>query len=160
MYTNGSSAFKTEYYTYDETKQRKTASVKVASSRKAYTRKKVKEIKKRIVAAAMLIFTMAFVVLFRYGAIAKEYSELSSARAELELINAKVVETRMKAEGNLDIKKIEKEAERLGLRPPMKNQIKYISLGNTDNGEVLKTEKTNVLSAFINRMSVILEYLY
>lgn len=160
MYTEGSSALKTEYYTYDETKQRKTASVKTVPSKKAYSRKKVKQMKKRIVAAAMLIFAMAFVVLFRYGAIAKEYSELSSARAELELINAKVVETRMKAEGNLDIKKIEQEAQRLGLRPPMKNQIKYISLGNTDNGEVLKTEETNVLSAFINRMSVILEYLY
>ena len=160
MYTKGSSALKTEYYTYDETKQRKTASVKAVPSKKAYSRKKVKQIKKRIVAAAMLMFTMAFVVLFRYGAIAKEYSELSSARAELELINAKVVETRMNAEGNLDMKKIEQEAERLGLRPPMKNQIKYISLGNTDNGEVLKTEETNVLSAFINRMSVILEYLY
>ncbi|MBQ6938134.1 MAG: hypothetical protein IJN36_06425 [Clostridia bacterium] len=160
MYTKGSSALKTEYYTYDETKQRKTASVKAVPSKKAYSRKKVKQIKKRIVAAAMMMFTMAFVVLFRYGAIAKEYSELSSARAELELINAKVVETRMKAEGNLDMKKIEQEAERLGLRPPMKNQIKYISLGNTDNGEVLKTEETNVLSAFINRMSVILEYLY
>lgn len=160
MYTKGSSALKTEYYTYDETKQRKTASVKAEPLKKAYSRKKAKEIKKRIVAAAMLVFTMAFVVLFRYGAIAKEYSELSSARAELELINAKVVETRMKAEGNLDMKKIEQEAQRLGLRPPMKNQIKYISLGNTDNGEVLKTEETNVLSAFINRMSVILEYLY
>ena len=155
MYIKGSSALKTEYYTYDETNKGKTAPAK-----KAYSRKKAKEIKKRIVAAAMLVFTMAFVVLFRYGAIAKEYSELSSARAELELINAKVVETRMKAEGNLDMKKIEQEAQRLGLRPPMKNQIKYISLGNTDNGEVLKTEETNVLSAFINRMSVILEYLY
>lgn len=160
MYIKGSSALKTEYYTYDETNKGKTASVKTAPAKKAYSRKKAKEIKKRIVAAAMLIFTMAFVVLFRYGAIAKEYSELSSARAELELINAKVVETRMKAEGNLDMKKIEQEAQRLGLRPPMKNQIKYISLGNTDNGEVLKTEETNVLSAFINRMSVILEYLY
>ncbi len=160
MYIKGSSALKTEYYTYDETNKGKTASVKTAPVKKAYSRKKAKEIKKRIVAAAMLIFTMAFVVLFRYGAIAKEYSELSSARAELELINAKVVETRMKAEGNLDMKKIEQEAQRLGLRPPMKNQIKYISLGNTDNGEVLKTEETNVLSAFINRMSVILEYLY
>ena len=160
MYTKGSSALKTEYYTYDETNKRKTASVKAAPLKKAYSRKKVKQMKKRIVAAAMLMFTMAFVVLFRYGAIAKEYSELSSARAELELINAKVVETRMKAEGNLDMKKIEQEAQRLGLRPPMKNQIKYISLGNTDNGEVLKTEETKVLSAFINRMSVILEYLY
>lgn len=160
MYIKGSSALKTEYYTYDETNKGKTASVKTAPAKKAYSRKKAKEIKKRIVAAAMLVFTMAFVVLFRYGAIAKEYSELSSARAELELINAKVVETRMKAEGNLDMKKIEQEAQRLGLRPPMKNQIKYISLGNTDNGEVLKTEETNVLSAFINRMSVILEYLY
>ncbi len=165
MYTKGSSALKTEYYTYEEPKKKATTPVKTAASKNAaakgtYSKKKIKQIKKRVVAAAMLMFTMAFVVLFRYGAIAKEYSELSSARAELELINAKVVEKRMEAEGNLDMKKIEQEAQRLGLRPPMKNQIKYISLGNTDNGEVLKTEETNVLSAFINRMSVILEYLY
>lgn len=165
MYTNGSSALKTEYYTYEEPKKNAASPVKRAAAKnetikKTYNKKKIKEMKKRVVAAAMLVFTMAFIVLFRYGAIAKEYSELSAARAELELIGAKVVETRMEAEGNLDMKKIEQEAQRLGLRPPMKNQIKYISLGNTDNGEVLKTEETNALSAFINRMSVILEYLY
>ena len=38
MYTKGSSALKTEYYTYDETKQRKTASVKAVPSKKAYSR--------------------------------------------------------------------------------------------------------------------------
>ena len=66
----------------------------------------------------------------------------------------------MQAEGNLDPKRVEQEAARLGLKPPAKNQIKYTSLGNTDNGEVLKAEETNMLNAFINRISVILEYLY
>ena len=49
-------------------------------------------------AAVSVMFMMAFVVLFRYAAIAKEYSDLSKARAELDLINAKIVETRMAAE--------------------------------------------------------------
>ena len=89
-----------------------------------------------------------------------EFDALSEARSELELIDAKIVEKQMAAQGNLDPKRVAQEAERLGLRPPAKNQIKYISLGNTDNGEVLKTEQTNTLSAFINRVSVILEYLY
>lgn len=164
MYTNGSSALKSEYYTYDEPKKNsniiKKDAVKKGAHAKRRNAKKVRALKKRFVAAVSLTFMMAFIVLFRYAAIAKEYSDLSKARSELELINAKVVETRMEAEGNLDMKKIEQEAERLGLKPPMKNQIKYISLGNTDNGEVLKTEETNALSAFINRVSVILEYLY
>jgi hypothetical protein len=159
MYTKGSSALKTEYYTYDAPKKNEDAAKKKEASVKI-NKNKARLIKKRIVAAVSVMFMMAFVVLFRYAAIAKEYSELSKARSELDLINAKIVETRMAAEGNLDMKKIEQEAERLGLKPPMKNQIKYISLGNTDNGEVLKTEKTNALSAFINRMSVIMEYLY
>ena len=66
----------------------------------------------------------------------------------------------MSSEGNADPKRIEKEAEKLGLRQPSKNQIKYISLGNKDNGEVLKNEKKSSLSAFINGISVILDYLY
>ena len=103
---------------------------------------------------------MAFLVLFRYASIAREFRALTEKRAELELVNAKVVEMQMKVEQNVDQRKIEQEAERLGMKQPDENQIKYISLGNTDNGEVLKTEKTNALSAFINRLSVILEYLY
>ena len=66
----------------------------------------------------------------------------------------------MIAGGNLDPKKIQQEAERLGLHQPAKSQIKYISLGNTDGGEVLKTETPNAFNAFINQVSVILEYLH
>ena len=159
MYTDGSNALKTEYYTYDAPK--KHSSVKAAAkSKTALTPTNARLLKKRFVFVVALAFAMSFVVLLRYAAITKEFSELSKAKTQLELINAKVVEKQMLAEGNLDPKKIEQEAQRLGLHQPVKSQIKYISLGNTDNGEVLKTEETNVLSAFINRMSVILEYLY
>ncbi len=159
MYTDGSNALKTEYYTYDAPK--KHSSVRSATkSKTALTPKNARLLKKRVVLMVALAFAMAFVVLFRYAAITKEFSELSKAKTQLELINAKVVEKQMLAEGNLDPKKIEQEAARLGLHQPVKSQIKYISLGNTDNGEVLKTEKPNALSAFINRASVILEYLH
>lgn len=157
MYTHGSNALKTEYYTLD-------APEKTAQSNKTYraarSSKNVRIMKKRVVSAILIMFAMAFAVLFRYAAITQEYGKLTSTRNELELINAKVVEKKVQAEGNMDPKRIEKEAERLGLRPPAKNQVKYISLGNTDNGEVLKTEETGAFSAFINRVSVILEYLY
>ena len=116
--------------------------------------------KKRVVATMLLAFGMTFLVLFRYAAITSEYSELTKMRDELELMNAMVVEKQVQAEGNQDPKKIEQEAARLGLKPPAQEQIKYISLGNTDGGEVIKTEETSTLSAFINRLSVILEYLY
>jgi len=159
MYTDGSNALKTEYYTYNAPK--KHNSVKsAAKSKAALTPKNARLLKKKVVLMVALAFAMAFVVLFRYAAITKEFSELSKAKTQLELINAKVVEKQMLAEGNLDPKKIEQEAQRLGLHQPAKSQIKYISLGNTDNGEVLKTEKPNALSAFINRASVILEYLH
>lgn len=159
MYSDGTSALKTEYYTHDNRTNnrgnRQTKSVK-----RSVPRKSTKLIKKRIVAAVMLAFSMAFLVLFRYAAIAKEFSELTQAREKLELINASVIATQIEADGNIDPKVIEREALRLGMKQPTKDQIKYISLGNVDNGEVLKTEKTSTLSAFINSVSGILEYLY
>ncbi|MBE7033514.1 MAG: hypothetical protein E7406_04725 [Ruminococcaceae bacterium] len=161
MYTEGSSALKTEYYTLDAPKKRTSAKTKKArvSSAKA-SRKKVLKIKKRIVAAILLAFAMAFTVLYRYAAITAEYNKLSRTKERVELMTAKVVEKQVKAEGNMDPKRVEQEAIRLGLRQPSKNQIAYISLGNTDGGEVLKVEEKSSFSAFINRASVILEYLY
>ncbi len=160
MYTKGSNALKREYYTYDTPRTENEIKENKEKSTAIRKHKSTLLLKKRIVAAVGLVAMMAFVILTRYAAIAKEFSELSKTRSELALINAQVVETRVKAEGNIDPKKIELEAQRLNLHQPAKSQIKYISLGNTDNGEVLKAEKTNGFSAFINRISVILEYLY
>ncbi len=158
MYTDGTSALKPEYY---ENVPEKTEVQKVKVPEKiAPNPKKARMIKKRVICALALAFFMAITVLLRYAVIAKEYGELTKTRAELELINAKVVEKQVQAGGNLDPKKIEQEAERLGLQQPAQSQIEYISLGNTDNGEVLKAEETNALNAFINRVSGILEYLY
>lgn len=160
MYTDGSNALKTEYYTIDAPKKHSGDKQSKLTSGSKMSRKRVRMIKKRIVGSILVAFAMAFIVLFRYAAITEEYSTLSKTRADLELINAKVVEKQVKAEGNMDPKRVEQEAARLGLKPPAKNQIKYISLGNTDNGEVLKQEETGSFTAFINRVSVILEYLY
>lgn len=157
MYTHGSSALKTEYYTADAPVERMSAEER---AKKRAALKKAKAMKKRAVTAITLAFLMAFTVLLRYAAITEEYSKLTGAREELELISARVVETKVQAEGDMDPKRIEKEAERLGLRPPLKDQVQYISLGNTDNGEVLKVEEPSSFTAFINRVSVILEYLY
>ncbi|MBQ8808392.1 MAG: hypothetical protein IJZ81_03710 [Clostridia bacterium] len=168
MYIEGSNAYKTEYYTYDAPVKReekiknlpkKKSSVAAERAAAKARRKKVVRMKKRAICAVGILFVMAFTILIRYAAITQEFDELTKTKAELELVSAQVVEKKMQAEGNLDPKRIEQEAERLGLRPPSKEQIRYISLGNTDNGEVLKTEETSGLSAFINRMSVILEYL-
>lgn len=163
MYTKGSSALKTEYYTYDAPKKSagkiKRMPVKKAAS-KIKAQDKNKMIKKRMVCVIALIFSMAFIILQRYAAITEEYDKLNKSRAKLELMNAKVVEEQMHASGDLDPKRIDQEAERLGLRPPAKNQIKYVSLGNKDNGEVLKVEENGSNSAFINGLRGILEYLY
>ena len=151
MYTDGTSALKKEY-------SRKPSSEKVQKIKKLPDNNKIniRRLKKRVVCTIALAFVMALTVLMRYAVIARDYGELTQAREELELINAKVVETQMKAEGNLDPRKVDQEAQRLGLQQPDKSQIKY----NTDNGEVLKTEEISAFSAFINRVSVILEYLY
>ena len=156
MYTHGSNALKSKYYTADATHDSVQAGKKEA---KALARK-VHRLKKRALAILLVAFAMSFIVLFRYATITAEYNKLSAAKEELKSISAKVVMTKVQAEGNLDPKVIEQEAEKLGLRPPLKNQVEYISLGNTDNGEVLKLEEPSAFAAFINRMSVILEYLY
>lgn len=159
MYSDGTSALKKEYYTYDNARKLHKE-IKIADKKSVKAKKSRMVVKKRIVASIVLLFSMAFLVLFRYAVIANEFSELTKARKELETINANVVATRIEADGNIDPKIIEKEAQRLGMKQPTKDQIKYISLGNVDNGEVLKNEKTNVLNAFINSISGILEYLY
>ena len=158
MYTDGTGALKTEYRS--KTSQKKVVRGTAKKTPKRVNKRNVRLMKKRIVCAILLAFVMAFTVLLRYAVISKEYGELSKAREELELINAKVVEKQVVAEGNLDPKRIDQEAERLGLQQPVNSQIEYVSLGNTDSGEVIKTEETSALSAFINRLSVILEYIY
>lgn len=160
MYTDGSSALKTEYYTSD-VPLKKSAGKKIAQRTSIkLSHKKALKMKKRIVKAILVAFALSFVVLLRYATITAQYNKLSASKENLELISAKVVEQQVKAEGNLDPKKIEQEAQRLGLKPPAKSQIQYIALGNTDNGEVLKVEEKSTFSAFINRISGILEYLY
>ena len=158
MYTHGSNALKTEYYTQSPRQKKQTENTAVRNAKAS--RRKVRMMKKRAVSLLVIAFSMAFIVLFRYAAITNEYDKLMASREKLESLNASIVEKQMKAEGNLDHRKVAQEAERLGLKPPAKNQIKYISLGNTDNGEVLKVEEQSSFSAFINRISVILEYLY
>lgn len=160
MYTDGSSALKTEYYTLDVPKKKSAGKKTAGRTSVKLSHKKALKMKKRIVKAILIAFAMSFVILLRYATITAEYNKLSASKENLELISAKVVEQQVKAEGNLDPKKIEQEAQRLGLKPPAKNQIQYIALGNTDNGEVLKVEEKSTFSAFINRISGILEYLY
>ena len=160
MYTDGSSALKTEYYTSDVPKKKSAGKKTNGRTSVKLSHKKALRMKKRIVRAILVAFALSFVVLLRYAAITAEYNKLSASKENLELISAKVVEQQVKAEGNLDPKKIEQEAQRLGLKPPAKSQIQYIALGNTDNGEVLKVEEKSTFNAFINRISGILEYLY
>ncbi len=157
MYTDGTSALKKEYYSdAPSEKKGKVRRIPEAKPRTVSSRL----LKKRVVCAIALIFVMAFSILLGYALIAKEYGALSKAKAELELISAQVVEKQVVATGNLDPKTLEKEAVELGLHQPTKSQIKYISLGNVDNGEVIKTEETGGFSAFINGLSDILKYLY
>lgn len=161
MYTRGSNALKPEYFTYDAPCPKKSVKTETQKRKAAAIRERnAVVLKKRIITLMVMSAIMAFTVLSRYAAIASEFDTLSEKRNELENLNAQIVETKMIAQGNVDHKKVEQEAEKLGLRLPTDSQIKYISLGNADNGEVLKNEKTNVLGAFINRVSVILEYLY
>jgi len=160
MYSHGTGALKKEYYTYDNRPSERERQKDRQQRRPSVSKKKRLLIKKRIMALMCLSASMAFILLFRCAAITKEFSELTKKREELSMIDAQVVEMKMIAESNVEPKRIVQEAERLGLHQPVKRQIKYISLGNTDNGEVLKAEKTNAFSAFINRVSVILDYLY
>lgn len=160
MYSRGSNALKNEYFTYDNTEQQVKTVVKQKRNTQAKIARANKLKKQKAVALVAMIASMAFVVLLRYAAIAKEFSVLTEKKNELTAVSALVVETQMAAEQNVDPRRIAVEAERLGLQQPSKEQIKYISLGNKDNGEVLKNENKSGISAFINAISVILDYLY
>ena len=160
MYSRGSNALKNEYFTYDEAQQNVTVDEAKAEIQAKKIARANKLKKQKAVALVAMIASMAFIVLLRYATIAKEFSLLTEKKNELSAVNALVVEAQMEAEKNVDPRRIAVEAERLGLSQPTKEQIKYISLGNKDNGEVLKTENKSGISAFINAISVILDYLY
>lgn len=158
MYTEGSNALKKEYYTnaQSHTSVKNNPVNKTEVRQLRLTRRQVAQ----TVCIAVMLFVGAMLLIAQNVAVNKEFGLLAAAKEKLDSANAKVVEQQMYAEGNLDPKRIEQEAQRLGLQQPVKKQIKYISLGNTDNGEVLKVEEKGGISAFISRMSVILEYLY
>ena len=141
MYSRGSNALKNEYFTYDDISQQTRTAEETKADIQAKKRARANKLKKqKIVALVAMIASMAFIVLLRYATIAKEFSVLTEKKNELTAVNALVVEAQMEAEQNVDPRRIALEAERLGLTQPAKEQIKYISLGNKDNGEVLKTE--------------------
>lgn len=161
MYSKSSNALKNEYYTHKRTGKSEVKKNSAPNVKRGGKKAKAAVLRKqKMVASVMMLAIMAFTVLFRYAAIAREFSSLTEMKNELNLINAQVVEKEIEAGGNVDPKRIESEAERLGLHQPTEDQKVYISLGNTDNGEILKNETPGVMSAFISRISVILEYLY
>ena len=160
MYTDDSSALKTEYYTADAPKKRTSGKTADVKSTAKSSRKRAMAMKKRIVKSLFVAFLLSLIVILRYAIITAEHSELAKTKEELESVNAQVVEKQAKVAANMDPKKLEQEAARLAFKPPSKGQIEYIALGNVDNGEVLKVEKKSSFSAFINRISVILGYLY
>ena len=134
MYSRSSNALKDEYYTYEPLKKNgsikkgKRSSAKISPVNEEMRAKQVQRAKKlmlrgklrkqKIVATVSLVSSMAFLLLFRYATIAKEFSTLTEAKNELAGISAQVVEKQMEAEGNVDPKRIEQEAERLGLSQP------------------------------------------
>ena len=65
MYSDGTSALKKEYYTYDNARKLHKE-IKIADKKSVKAKKSRMVVKKRIVASIVLLFSMAFLVLFRY----------------------------------------------------------------------------------------------
>lgn len=114
-----------------------------------------------LMAITVTIFMMALTVLMFKAELNTQYRNLTATKNELSSLSSRVEQLSSEIEGSGSIVAIEEKAAELGLRQADSSQIVYISLDNTDHGEVLAEDKsTGGLSLFFNKVAAIAEYLY
>lgn len=157
MYAKGTSAFRYDF-AVEKTPIREKPPVK-----RAARRKKAAVSKKKIVLSMAGFCLTVFLMIYQSAITNQEFEKLTALRNRATSLDAQMVEKQMRLEGMLDLESVEKTAsERLGMQRPDKSQMVYLAKREQDRGQVLAkgNASVNPVSAFINQIGVILEYLY
>lgn len=154
--SNGSNALKREYEYELPVEREKKIAKRPKKSRKLSPRNKAS-----LVAGVAVLFALAFIVLMFKAVLNTEYKNLSTQKAELERLTSEVEQLNSQIEGSGSLVAVEEKAAELGLVSASEGQIVYLSLDNTDKGEILAEDKSNRgIHLFFNKVAVIAEYLY
>lgn len=151
--SNGSNALKREYEYYEAPKK------KVAVKKQP---KKLSAVNKMYMLAGVgILFGLAFIVLLLKAGLNLEYKNLSAKKTELTKLTAEIEHINSEIEGSGSIAAIEEKATEMGLVSASESQVVYLSLDNTDKGEILAEDNSNKgIHLFFNKVALVAEYLY
>ena len=153
---NGSSALQEEYV--QEVPRPKK---KPVARRKPRKRGLTGEKKAAIFMSTLAMAALAAVVLTLMASLNTGYRTLDKKKQELSALEARVDQLYSETEGAAVITATEEQAAEMGLYKVNRDQVVYISLDNTDSGEILAEDNSNVgINAFFNKVAAIAEYFY
>jgi len=156
-YVYGTAAKKIEYDVYEHNEILKEKK-KVRTNNKA---------KVKIVFTLMVVFSMFFLIMYRYAMITELNYEIARAESDFSKIKDNNARLLVEIEKETDLRKIKEIAEeKLNMQKPDKFQTVYISVPKNDFTVVadaykeMGKENTNVLSALLEEASKFAQLLY
>ena len=154
---NGSNALQEEIIEEYVPQPKKKPAVRRSPRKRGLTGEK----KAAIFMSTLAVAAVAALVLTLMAILNTGYRTLDQKKQELSALEAKVEQLYSETEGAAVITATEDQAAELGLYKISRDQIVYISLDNTDSGEILAEDNSNVgINAFFNKVAAIAEYFY
>ncbi len=163
MYNYGSEARRLEYAEELEIEERREEKENRERRARIMAEKRRRAAHTRAIRTLIIIAAILCVIMVENARIDKLCGEVSAKSKELDNLQAVVTEKEMYLSGALDLNMVESIAtSRLGMKKPDQAQYVYVQLNSSDAGEVLsKPEGENKgFTAFINKVKILLEYLY
>lgn len=111
-----------------------------------------------LIITTLSIFTMFFIVSYRYNIISEKNLELQRLDIKETSANAALLETEVRVNQDIDLDYVESYAkQQLGMQKPEKSQIVYINTDYETKVETIQeeniiTKATNMIKTFINNI--------
>jgi hypothetical protein len=121
-----------EYY-YEEEASIVTQSTKKDTNDSIVLKKKIKAQRRKRAVLGVMLFGIAFAIVYRYTMINNVNMEIIRLKEDLEEVNTVNAQLKLAAERSVDLREIERYSrEQLGLQKPQSYQIEYINLNKQD----------------------------
>ena len=104
-----------------------------------------------LIITTLVIFTMLFIVSYRYNVISEKNLKLQRLNIEETGVNASLLDKEVKVNQNIDMNYIESYAkQQLGMQKPEKSQMVYINTNYESKVETIN--KTNTLTKVVEKI--------
>lgn len=130
----------------DLTKEEIKENIKKQAKEKAKQKKAQVAIKKKVVVCIAIVFGMLLVISYRNSLITESFNKVKDLKSDLAVLQKENQQTEVSIESNLNLNKIEQEAQKkLGMQTLTNEQKIYINLPKKDYVEsaVQNTKKTD-----------------